>query len=84
MKRIKEKTYLRIIDYILAQFRSSDTEFLNTVYSEQHLIQLLGVSRPTLREALRLLEFLGIAEVKPFPSSLRRRYFHAAVLPARL
>jgi GntR family transcriptional regulator, transcriptional repressor for pyruvate dehydrogenase complex len=33
--------------------------------SERELSQLLGVSRPSLREALRVLEVLGIVEIRP-------------------
>lgn len=33
--------------------------------SERDLAQALGVARPTLREAIRILEFVGLLDVRP-------------------
>ena len=65
MRFKKEKTYLKIIDYILEQFTANNTAFTDAAYSEQQLMSILGVSRPTLREALRVLEFLDVTTVEP-------------------
>lgn len=60
-----KKTYLQIVDLILDQIAQGKLEYGEKLYKEQELVELLGVSRPTLREALRVLEFLGIVTVSP-------------------
>ena len=60
-----KKAYQRIVEAILDLIVQGKLEYGDRLYSEQELLTMLGVSRPTLREALRVLEFLGIAEVSP-------------------
>lgn len=62
---IREKSYLRIVDKIMDMIAAGKVQYGDRLYNEQELVDLLGVSRPTLREALRVLEFLGIATVVP-------------------
>lgn len=59
------KTYLKIVDTIINQIANGTIRYDDKFYSEQELTDLFQVSRPTLREALRVLEFLGITTVKP-------------------
>ena len=59
------KTYLRILDTIINQIADGTIKYDEKFYTEQELTNLFQVSRPTLREALRVLEFLGITTVKP-------------------
>ena len=61
----KEKTYLRIVDTIIRLIAEGKVEYQDRFYTEQELMSMLGVSRPTLREALRVLEFLGVTTVSP-------------------
>ena len=61
----KEKAYLRIVDVVMDLIAQGKVAYDDTFYTEQELMAMLGVSRPTLREALRVLEFLGIATVTP-------------------
>ena len=49
---------------ITEAIRSGDVKVGERLPSEQSLSEQLGVSRPTLREATKLLEFLGIVEKK--------------------
>lgn len=60
-----KKTYLQIVDMILDQIAQGKLLYGEKFYTEPELMELLGVSRPTLREALRVLEFLGIVTVAP-------------------
>lgn len=61
----KEKAYLRIVDVVMDLIAQGKVDYNDHFYTEQELMTLLGVSRPTLREALRVLEFLGVATVTP-------------------
>ncbi len=66
ISRIKtKKAYQQIVETILELIVQGELEYGNKLYNEQDLLSLLGVSRPTLREALRVLEFLGIVTVGP-------------------
>lgn len=60
-----QKAYLQIVTTIIDLVVRGELEYGNRLYNEQELLTILGVSRPTLREALRVLEFLGIATVSP-------------------
>lgn len=61
----KEKSYLRIVDIVIRLIAEGKVEYNDRFYTEQELMIMLGVSRPTLREALRVLEFLGVTTVSP-------------------
>jgi len=61
----KEKAYLRIVDVVMDLIARGQVDYNDHFYTEQELMAMLGVSRPTLREALRVLEFLGVATVTP-------------------
>ena len=61
----KEKAYLRIVDLVMDLIAKGEVDYNDRFYTEQELMTMLGVSRPTLREALRVLEFLGVATVTP-------------------
>lgn len=58
-----KKTYLQIVDRILTMVYEGEIEYGDKLFSEPELLKMLNVSRPTLREALRVLEFLGIVTV---------------------
>lgn len=62
---IREKTYLRIVGTIMDMIAEGKVQYGDKLYNEQELVKMLDVSRPTLREALRVLEFLGVATVVP-------------------
>ena len=60
-----KKTYLQIVDALVDQIAQGKLEYGDRLYTESELLELLEVSRPTLREALRVMEFLGIVTVAP-------------------
>lgn len=62
---IRKKAYLRIVGTIMDMIAEGKVQYGDRLYNEQELVEMLDVSRPTLREALRVLEFLGIATVVP-------------------
>lgn len=59
------KAYLQIVETVIEFISQGKLEYGNRLYNEQELMAILDVSRPTLREALRVLEFLGITTVRP-------------------
>lgn len=61
----REKAFLRIVDIIINLISEGKVAYKDKFYTEQELMTILGVSRPTLREALRVLEFLGVTTVSP-------------------
>lgn len=58
-----KKTYLQIVERILTMIFDGQIEYGDKLFSEPELMKMLNVSRPTLREALRVLEFLGIVSI---------------------
>ena len=81
----KEKAYLRIVDVVIRMIAEGKVEYQDRFYTEQELMTMLGVSRPTLREALRVLEFLGgdqcIAQKRHFhPKTVRSGGLSAAAV----
>jgi GntR family transcriptional repressor for pyruvate dehydrogenase complex len=66
LKPVKnKKAYMQIIEEIIRLLNENKIEYGDKLYSEPELTSMLNVSRPTLREALRVLEFLGIVTVSP-------------------
>ena len=62
---IREKAYLRCVGVIMDKIANGQLQYGDQLYKEQELAEMLGVSRPTMREALRVLEFLGVATAVP-------------------
>lgn len=62
---IREKSYLRCVGVIMDRIADGRLQYGDRLYKEQELAEMLGVSRPTMREALRVLEFMGVATAVP-------------------
>lgn len=60
-----QKMYYRIIISIIGMIQAGTLTYGQKLYNEEELAEMLQVSRPTLREALRVLEFLGIVTTRP-------------------
>ncbi len=60
-----QKMYFQIIHTFIEMIREGKLTYGQKLYREQELVNMLNVSRPTLREALRVLEFLGIVTTRP-------------------
>jgi len=63
--RQKKKAFKQIIEAILVMIADGTLSYGSSLYNEEELCQILGVSRPTLREALRVMELLGMVSVRP-------------------
>ncbi len=59
------KMYYSIIVSIVGMIKEGKLQYGQKLYKEIELVEMLQVSRPTLREALRVLEFLGIVTTRP-------------------
>ncbi|WP_053351806.1 MULTISPECIES: FadR/GntR family transcriptional regulator [Leucobacter] len=58
-------TYQRIVDQIEQAIVSGDIPVGSQLSSERDLMVQFGVSRPTVREALRILQSMGLLESRP-------------------
>ena len=61
---VNRKLYIQIAEQITALIESGEFKPGRQLPSERDLAQALGVSRPTVREALIALEVAGLVEVK--------------------
>lgn len=59
-KAIQQKSYRKVIDYIKTQIKEGKLETGGKLPAERELSNLLGVSRNSVREAIRTLEIMGI------------------------
>ncbi len=57
----------RVAQELLARVAESNLELGQTFATEAELIEEFGVSRPTLREGIRILESQGVLEQRPGP-----------------
>lgn len=60
-----ERTFERIIEYFKAQMVDGTLKPGDRLLSERELAERLGISRPSLREALRTLQMLGLVDIRP-------------------
>jgi len=64
-KKIKEaRIYENIVDQVFEAILSGDLKPTDKLPSENELVKIFGVSRVTVREAIRYLEQLGVLEVR--------------------
>lgn len=65
IKRENEKLYKKVINTVMSLIEKGELEYGDKLYNEEELIKKLNVSRSTLREALRVLEFMDVLTVAP-------------------
>jgi GntR family transcriptional repressor for pyruvate dehydrogenase complex len=65
IKKENEKLYKKVINTIMNLIEKGELEYGDKLYNEEELIRKLNVSRSTLREALRVLEFMDVLTVAP-------------------
>ncbi len=73
--KISQKIVEQIKDMIL----SGGLQPGDRLPKEQDLSEMLGVSRPTLREALTVLETIGLIEVRPREGSIVKSVVHQSI-----
>ena len=59
-----EKIYFLVIDYIKELVKKGEVKFGGKIPSERDLMSTLGMSRNSIREALRTLENMGLLECR--------------------
>ena len=59
MRERAEKTYEKVVDYIQGEIRKGNLQRGERLPPERELAEALGVSRNSVREALRTLSLLG-------------------------
>ncbi len=59
-KAIQPKSYTKVIDYIKIQIREGNLTLGSRLPAERELSQILGISRNSVREAIRTLDIMGI------------------------
>jgi GntR family transcriptional repressor for pyruvate dehydrogenase complex len=59
-KTLQQKSYTKVIDYIKLQIREGSLTSGSRLPAERELSQLLGISRNSVREAIRTLDIMGV------------------------
>lgn len=59
-KTVQQKSYTKVIDYIKLQIREGNLVSGSRLPAERELSQLLGISRNSVREAIRTLDIMGV------------------------
>lgn len=60
-----KRLYLQVAEQLSATIRSGELKVGDSLPSERELARQLSVSRPTIREAITVLEVMGLVKVKP-------------------
>jgi GntR family transcriptional repressor for pyruvate dehydrogenase complex len=59
-KELQKKSYIKVIDYIKSQIRAGNLVAGEKLPAERELSVILGVSRNSVREAIRTLDIMGV------------------------
>lgn len=59
-KELRQKSYTRVIEYIKEQIRSGNLAVGSKLPAERDLSAILGISRNSVREAIRTLDIMGV------------------------
>jgi GntR family transcriptional repressor for pyruvate dehydrogenase complex len=59
-KGLQQKSYTKVIDYIKEEIRDGKLELGGKLPAERELSAILGISRNSVREAIRTLDFMGV------------------------
>lgn len=57
---LEKKSYTKVIDYIKKQIMAGELKTDEKLPAERELSEILGVSRNSVREAIRTLDFMGV------------------------
>jgi GntR family transcriptional regulator, transcriptional repressor for pyruvate dehydrogenase complex len=56
----QEKSYMKVIDYIKKEIRNGELSTGGKLPAERELSEILGISRNSVREAIRTLDIMGV------------------------
>jgi GntR family transcriptional regulator, transcriptional repressor for pyruvate dehydrogenase complex len=59
-KELQQKSYKKVLDYVKSQVREGNLNIGGRLPSERELSAMLGVSRNSVREAIRTLDIMGV------------------------
>lgn len=59
VNEMQPKSYIKVIDYIKKQIRNGELQIGSKLPAERELSEILGVSRNSVREAIRTLDIMG-------------------------
>ncbi len=62
MENIKKQAYYKVIEYISEEVEKGAISKGDRVPSERDMIEILGIGRNSIREALKILDILGVVE----------------------
>jgi GntR family transcriptional repressor for pyruvate dehydrogenase complex len=62
MENIKKQAYYKVIEYISEQVEKGALGKGDRIPSERSMIELLGIGRNSIREALKILDILGVVD----------------------
>lgn len=80
------KAYDQVLEYLKTLIKNKDISYGGKIPSERELMETLGISRNSVREALRILEHTGVLESrhgkgnfsgKPDGRKPQQCFFHA-------
>jgi DNA-binding FadR family transcriptional regulator len=60
-----QRRYVQVADEIVASMGSGELQPGDRLPSDRQLAEMMAVSRPTVREALLALEFVGLVQIRP-------------------
>ncbi len=68
--------YFQVIEYINQQVEYGQLQKGDKIPTERQLVEILGIGRNSIREALKILEIIGIVDRKQGDGSYIRKDFH--------
>lgn len=74
MKRTGEKLYSRVFRQIRAYILQNNLQPGDLLPTEQALVEMLGVSRNVLREAIKSMELLGMVSAQPGRGTVMKEF----------
>lgn len=65
MTNNSNKVYRQVLDYLIQSIKNGEIKKGTKIKTERELSKFLGVSRESIREAIRMLDIVGLVEKKP-------------------
>lgn len=72
---ISNKAYFQVLNYLIENIKTNNIKKGSKLRTERELSELLGVSRASIREAIKILDIIGLVEKKPKSGTYVRKEF---------